>query len=123
MHQDTTDSDFSRLDFEVTQTPRTNKRRDDNEIIGLIKSLFVEVEKMRKELHDHIKDEKSVLVNAFPDNDPEGHRRAHEAWIKKAEAQAATWIKIKDSVAVWGVIGLLGFILLAVWAAVMKGPK
>lgn len=116
-----TDSDFMRLDFDVA-TP-TDYRRTDQEIINVIKELFVEVGKMRKELHDHVKDEKSVLANAFPDGDPDGHRRAHDAWIKKAEDQAVFWEKLKTSVVTWGVIGICVFIAGALWTAFLRGPK
>ena len=46
------------------------------------------IEGMRMELSEHIKDENHKFASAFPNDDPEGHRAAHEAMIRKAEAEA-----------------------------------
>jgi hypothetical protein len=78
---------------------------------------------MRAELTAHIIDEKVIIANAFPDQDADGHRRAHEAWIKKTEAQAKFLDDMKASVVKWGAIALLGFIAVAVWRAALQGPK
>lgn len=53
---------------------------------------------IRTELRDHIRDENAVLQSAFPDGDGAGHKRAHEAMIRKAEAEA---IEAQDRAAIW----------------------
>jgi hypothetical protein len=78
---------------------------------------------MRQDLHLHIADEKAIIAHAFPNADPDGHRAAHDAWIRKAESQTKFWEDMRGSVAKWGAIGALGFIALAVWKLVLEGPK
>lgn len=129
MHQDAhTDSDFSRLDFDVTQAP--DHRKTDDEMLELIRQMFVELKQMRSDLHVHIKDETMVLKHAFPYDNPDLHRRMHEdqlrlaeARTKKAESQAAMWYNSKTALIVAGVLGLGGFLLNLVWEAILKGPK
>ncbi len=57
------------------------------------------------------------IGKAFPGNDPDGHRLAHEAWIKGAQARAEFWAKMRDKLAETGVVGVIGFVALAVWVA------
>ncbi len=109
-----TDSNFSKLGFDVATQP-IDKRTTDPEIVALLRALFVEVGAMRTELRTHVADEKSVLANAFPGSDPEGHKKAHEAWIKKAEASAAFWEDMRKSASKWGILGVLGFIATSAW--------
>lgn len=120
MHQDLqTDSDFIRLDFDVTQEP--DQRQNDRAIMELIKAMFVELRQMREEaktlrndLHVHIQDEKLVINHAFPAGDTDGHRMAHEAWIKKAESQAKFWEDMRSKLATGGLLALAGFLGTAV---------
>ena len=117
MHQNVplSDSDFSRLDFDVTE-----RRKSSEDLVTLIQEMFVEIREirdegraMRKDLKQHIQDEAVMVNHAFPDGDVDGHRMAHAAWIKKAEQQAKFWEEMRSSVAKWGVIGVLGFLLMA----------
>jgi hypothetical protein len=59
-----------------------------------------------------------LIANGFPNSDPEGHRKAHELFIKHAEAKAVFWGKMRDEAAKYGILGVLGFILMAVWIAI-----
>jgi hypothetical protein len=77
---------------------------------------------MRQDLHLHIADEKAIIAHAFPNADPDGHRAAHDAWIRKAEAQAKFWETLYTTLRIGGVVSLLGFLLMAGWAAFLKGP-
>lgn len=115
----TTESDFSRLEFDATVVTR---RTADAEMLHLLKELFVEVrsichsqESQAEKLSEHIKAEEAMFTHAFPEGDPDGHRVAHEAWIRRAEAQADFWEKLRGSVFTWGVVGLLGVLGLALW--------
>ena len=120
MHQDlNTDSDFIRLDFDLTQQ---DVRKTDKQIVELIRQMFVELRQireeskiMRQDLHLHIQDEKAVITHAFPNGDADGHRAAHDAWIRKAEAQAKLYEGLKESAAKWGLVGVLGMLASAVW--------
>lgn len=65
------------------------------EIMSAITDLVIKLEdvqpavqEIKQELRDHIHEEAGILRRAFPDGDPDKHRSAHEAWIRKAEAEA-----------------------------------
>jgi hypothetical protein len=116
------DSDFVRLDFDLENTPPPERRKSDANM-AIVREIFTEVKGMRAELTAHIIDEKVIIANAFPDQDADGHRRAHEAWIKKTEASAKFWDDMRASIAKWGAISLLGFIAIAVWRSALVGPK
>ena len=49
---------------------------------------------IRSELSAHVGREESLFVRAFPDGDPDGHRRAHEAQILAAEKKAEFWTRM-----------------------------
>ena len=63
------------------------------------------------------------LASGFPDGDPAGHRRYHEAEIKRIEARADFWAKLRLSVTQWGLLGFLGWALVSLWHEFLKGPK
>lgn len=63
-----------------------------------------------------------AMSKAYPDGDPDGHRIAHEAWIKKVEESAAFWKKMREKLAEHGLIVFLGFAILALWQAFLRGP-
>ena len=63
------------------------------------------------------------LASGFPDGDPAGHRRYHEAEIKRIEARAGFWSKLRLSVTQWGLLGFLGWALVSLWHEFLKGPK
>ena len=58
------------------------------------------------------------LATAFPDGDPDGHRKAHEAWIRREQARAVFWERIRDEAVKWGIFGVIGFVVMAVWMAI-----
>jgi len=113
-----TDSDFARLDFDVSVLPEFDKRKTDANM-ELIRQIFVEVREIRKEQQVY----REYITRAFPDDDPDGHRSAHEAWIKKADASAKFWTDLRASVVKWGLFGILGFATVATWRAFLEGPK
>lgn len=63
------------------------------------------------------------LASGFPGGDPAGHRRYHEAEIKRIEARAEFWSKLRLSVTQWGLLGFLGWALVSLWHEFLKGPK
>jgi hypothetical protein len=64
-----------------------------------------------------------ILEKSFPGGDPDGHRRYHEASIKKAEASAKMWADIQVSTAKWGIVGVLGWAVYVLWQAFLHGPS
>jgi hypothetical protein len=67
------------------------------------------LELMQKELKVAI-DRIDDLSKGFPDGDPDGHRRAHEAQIRKAEARTRLYEKLYEELATKGILALLAFV-------------
>lgn len=66
----------------------------------------------------------SAAMNAcLPGGDADGHRRAHEAWIRKAEESAKFWQEMRLAAAKWAGLGLLAFLVVAAWHELLRGPK
>lgn len=71
---------------------------------------------------DKLEEQVTVVIKAFPHADDgadfDGHRKAHEAMIKAAEAQEAFWKDLKLDIAkkgAWGLIVILiGLVLLGI---------
>jgi hypothetical protein len=64
-----------------------------------------------------------LFKRAIPNDDPEGHKVAHEGWIKKAEQEEKFWLDVKSKAVSAVVIAVLGWIGLAIWTAFLQGPK
>ena len=62
------------------------------------------------------------LVSAVPDADFSGHRRAHEALIKAAEDTGDLLRHVKKTVVTAAIISVGGWLLLAAWAQLLRGP-
>ena len=58
------------------------------------------------------------IATGFPADDPDGHRRAHELFIEQARDKAEFWKKMRDEVAKYGAIGVVGFICFWVWIGI-----
>lgn len=54
-------------------------------------------------------------LRGFPDADPDGHRRVHEALIEQTKLRAEFYRKLRDELAKWGILGLAGFLFMAAW--------
>lgn len=64
----------------------------------------------------------TMLHQAFPDGDPDGHRRHHEAVIKAEKERAEFWKSMREALARYGLIGFGGWACYALWQAFLKGP-
>jgi hypothetical protein len=84
------------------------------------------VSHLRQEISDGALAQKlaieSVLADAFPEGDPVGHRKAHEAAIKSAEDKAIFWKTMLTKLTEWGLIGFAGWAVYSLWAAFLQGP-
>jgi hypothetical protein len=70
------------------------------------------------------KDDMETLMNqAFPEGDADGHRRHHEAVIKAAEDRAKFWNTMSTELAKWGLIGFVAWIAVHMWQAFLQGPS
>lgn len=104
----------------MTTSHNLESRHNDAIMIELIKTIQDDVKEIQTTLNNHIYTEPkqwvevidSLIKEAFPQGDAEGHRRHHEAVIKAAEKKAQFWTDMADSTAKWG---LAGFGVWAFW--------
>ncbi|OWT68097.1 MULTISPECIES: hypothetical protein [unclassified Achromobacter] len=64
-----------------------------------------------------------LLESSFPDGDPEGHRRYHEAIIKREERREEFYQKLFTELASKGLWALIGFLCVAVWFSIREHIK
>jgi hypothetical protein len=74
-------------------------------------------------LLEDIKQEVTRLSTAFPANDADGHRRYHEAVIRRAEERADFYRRLRFELARWGLILFCGWLFVTMWQAFLKGPR
>jgi len=95
-------------------------------LMAMVEQLNSSVDDLRIELADGMTVQrlalKDSIADAFPEADPVGHRRHHEAVIKAAEERAKFWADIRVSTAKWGLFGLLGWIAVLIWNGLLQGP-
>jgi len=95
-----------------------------------IKNIHTNIDNLDKRLSKHMTDETMELAaeitklmkEAFPEGDPKGHRKHHEAVIAKAEARAAFWKKMLEEISKYGLLGFLGWLATVAWSAFVQGP-
>lgn len=63
-----------------------------------------------------------ALEKAFPNSDPEGHRRYHEAEIRKLHEHTERMASLKYEVAKWAVLAIIGWAAVALWGVFVRGP-
>ena len=127
----TTEDDKLQLFESTVFKPEAERRKNDSLMVLLMQEVHAKIEAMDKRLTQHMTDETLVLAeeiaklmnNAFPEGDPYGHRKKHEADIAAAIDRAAFWKTIRIEIGKYGIIGLLGWLLYAAWIAFLKGPK
>lgn len=115
MHQD----DFTPSQF-------VERRKSENEaVLLLIADLQRSIGLLDKKFthhHDTYRAEvrqavEAVHTAAFPDGDPEGHRRHHELVIQREEVRVKFWNEMMLAGAKWMGLGVLGFVGTAIWIA------
>ena len=100
-------------------------------MLALVKQIHDSQISLDTRLTQHMHDETlelgeafaKLLIRAFPEGDPEGHRAHHEAVIKAAEAKAEFWTKMVFEITRWGLIGLLGWLVVAAYKHFLAGPQ
>ena len=63
------------------------------------------------------------LRHAFPADDPAGHRAYHDEVIATARARKEFYQKLLFELAKWGLLGFIGWMVLAGWRDFLKGPN
>lgn len=111
--------------------PGVERRANDSLMVILMQEVHRKIEDMDKRLTQHMTDETLLLAqeiaklmnNAFPGSDPAGHRTFHEAQMQVIADRATFWKAMRIEISKWGLIGMLGFILVSVWRHLLEGPK
>ena len=93
-------------------------------MLHLLENLQNGIDELKKAFADHTTQQKAdleaVVKNGFPDGDPDGHRRYHEAEIKAAEERAKFWAQMRIEGAKWAGLGALAFAASAAWHEFIK---
>ena len=63
-----------------------------------------------------------ALWSAFPGQDPDGHRKAHEAWLDEVRERKEFYATMKKELVKYGLLGLFSWVAFSLWAAFVKGP-
>jgi hypothetical protein len=63
------------------------------------------------------------VIEGFPGKDPDGHRRAHEEWLSESRAKKEFYEKLKQELAKYGLLALVGWIGLLIWNGFLRGPQ
>ena len=108
-----------------------DQRKNEAVILALVHQIHDKVELLNMKLEQHMNDEttslaaeiKRLMERAFPDGDPDGHKAAHDAWIKKTEERAEFYKKMTFELSKGGLVVFAGWALLALWRAFLSGPK
>ena len=111
--------------------PDQERRANDSLVVVLMQEVHKKIDDMDKRLTQHMTDETLVLAEeiaklmntAFPGSDPQGHRVYHETQMAAIADNAAFWKTMRNEVSKWGILGVLGFIVIAAWKHFLEGPR
>ena len=103
--------------------PTEERRANDSLVVILMQEVHHKIDAMDAKLTQHITDETLILaeeisalmIKAFPQGDPDGHRVYHEASIKAAGDRAEFWKQMRMEISKWGLIGMLGWGITLIW--------
>ena len=106
-------------------------RRKSDPLMALVSEVLSGQQQLHEKMDAHTKTVPQVLQGAieklvseaFPDSDPELHRRIHEADLKKAEARAEFWQKLLLELCKYGLLGFVGWAAIALWKTFLAGPS
>lgn len=119
------------------QEPLVERRQETAAVLALVQAIHDEIktiqqnlDKLDSRLTKHMTDEtmelaqeiSRLMADAFPEGDPKGHRKHHEAVIAKAEARAEFWKKLSFEISKGGLLGFLTWALYALWQYFLQGP-
>jgi len=102
-----------------------------DEMLKLITEIHKDVREVDRKLTAHIEDEtasayrmiKELREHAFVDGDTEKHRQMQQIALAKAEENNRLRHEFANAIVKWGVAGALGFLVYAIWKAILEGPK
>ena len=114
--------------------PAAERRSESSALLALVQLVHDDVKQFDEKLTRHMTNEtmelaaeiSALMQSAFPEGDPLGHRKHHEAVIRAAEAKAIFWTKMRDEILSKGLLGIMGLMLVwagrALWVAFLQGP-
>jgi hypothetical protein len=119
--------------FDDRRAESTNDRRngDGQALLELVKRVHADVSLLNTNLNDQKRDEalalaeavSKLMITAFPDGDPSGHKAIHEADIQAAKDRAEFWKKMRFELSRAGLLAFLGWACVQLWHGVLVGPK
>lgn len=66
-----------------------------------------DLKEIKRTLTEHIADENDMCKAAFPDGDPDDHRKFHESLIRKADNERELILEAKKKMLGWGLTALI----------------
>lgn len=117
------DSQLQEADFGTL-----DRRKNDAVLLFLVQQIHDGQAALNKQFVKHTTEDlpatlADLIKSSFPDGDPDGHRRHHEAVIRKAEERAEFWATMRKELGKYGLIGFIGWAGYALWQAFLLGPK
>jgi hypothetical protein len=111
--------------------PAVDQRRssDNPALLALIQSVHTDVKAFGKRLEDQRHEETlalaeavaDLMIKSFPEGDAAGHRLMHEKQMQALENRAEFWKKMLFEVSKYGLIGVVGWMAIKLWAAFVAG--
>lgn len=106
------------------------RRADTAALLVLVQQVHDDVQVFSRRLDDQRHAESlalaeavaTLMIKSFPEGDAEGHRKMHEAEMKAVEARAEFWKKLLFEITKYGIFGVLGWLALKIWVALLAGP-
>jgi len=100
-------------------------------ILKLVTEIHKDVREVDRKLTAHIEDEstsaatmiKELREHAFVGGDVSQHRQMQQIALARAEENNRLKHELSNAIVKWGVAGALGFIVYAIWEAILEGPK
>lgn len=109
-----------------TRHPPLDRRAPSSELLILVQEVKdnqVQIAAKLEAVPTDIATALAVLMrDAFPEGDPDGHRKHHEAVIKAAEAKAEFWEKMRYEITKYGLIGFIAWAGGYLWLGILQGP-
>lgn len=109
-----------------TRHPPIDRRAPSSELLMLVQEVKTSQEEITAKLEavptDIAKALAVLMKDAFPEGDPDGHRKHHEAVIKAAEEKAEFWKKMRYEITQKGLIGFSLWAAWYLWLAFLQGP-
>lgn len=112
--------------------PRAERREDQETMYDIAHQLAAEFRVEISKLNDRIgaltdsvtsyTEKQADALHGFPNDDPDGHRRHHEAEIQAALDRGEFYRKLRFELAKWGLIGFAGWVVFQLWQGLLHGP-